>query len=38
MDQLKTEIAHFVDCIQNGIECLTDAKHAIKVVKILSTF
>jgi predicted dehydrogenase len=37
VEPLKTEIAHFVDCIQNGTKCLTDAKHAQKVVKILSS-
>ena len=36
VEPLKTEVAHFVDCIQNGTECLTDAKHAKKVVNILS--
>ena len=35
VEPLKTEIAHFVDCIQNGTKCLTDATHAGKVVKIL---
>ena len=35
VEPLKTEIAHFVDCIQNGTQCLTDATHAGKEVKIL---
>jgi predicted dehydrogenase len=35
VEPLKTEIAHFVDCIQNGTKCLTDVTHAAKVVKIL---
>ena len=35
-EPLKTEIAHFVDCIKNGTECLTGAEHAKKVIKILS--
>ena len=35
IEPLKTEIAHFVDCIQNGTKCLTDVTHAAKVVKIL---
>ena len=37
IEPLKTEIAHFVDCIQNGTTCLTDASHAEKVVSILAT-
>ena len=37
IEPLQAEIAHFVDCIQNGTKCLTDAKHAQKVVKILSS-
>jgi len=36
VEPLKTEIEHFVDCINNGANCLTDAKHAEKVVNILS--
>jgi len=36
VEPLKTEIAHFVDCIQNGTECLTGPEHAEKVVEILS--
>ena len=35
VEPLKTEIAHFVDCILNGTECLTDTSHAVKVVEIL---
>ncbi len=35
-EPLKTEIAHFVDCIMNGTECLTGIEHAKKVVEILS--
>lgn len=35
IEPLKTEISHFVDCIQNGVKCITDAKHAEKVVRIL---
>jgi predicted dehydrogenase len=35
MEPLKTEIAHFVDCIQNGTDCITDSIHASKVVRIL---
>ena len=36
VEPLKSEIAHFVDCIQNGTECLTGPEHAEKVVEILS--
>ncbi|MBC8488135.1 MAG: Gfo/Idh/MocA family oxidoreductase [Bacteroidetes bacterium] len=35
VEPLKTEIEHFVNCIVNGTNCLTDADHARKVVKIL---
>jgi predicted dehydrogenase len=35
-EPLKVEIQHFFDCIQNGTSCLTDVKHAIEVVRILS--
>lgn len=35
-EPLKTEIEHYIDCIQNGTECLTGALHAKKVVEILS--
>ena len=35
-EPLKVEIEHFVDCIQNGTPCLTDASHAEKVVSILA--
>ena len=34
-EPLKTEIDHFIDCIQNGTKCLTGTLHAEKVVKIL---
>jgi predicted dehydrogenase len=37
-EPLKVEIEHFVDCIQNGTECITDVGHAKKVVQILSTW
>ncbi|HAX97663.1 MAG TPA: oxidoreductase [Candidatus Atribacteria bacterium] len=36
-EPLKVEIDHFIDCIQNGVKCLTDVDHAKKVVQILST-
>jgi predicted dehydrogenase len=36
-EPLKLEIDHFIDCIQNGNECLTGVDHAKKVVEILST-
>ena len=35
-EPLKLEIAHYLDCIQNGVECLTGTEHAKKVVEILS--
>ena len=35
-EPLKVEIAHFIDCIQNGTECLTGVDHAKRVVEILS--
>jgi len=35
VEPLKTEIAHFMDCIQNETNCLTDSSHAGKVVEIL---
>jgi predicted dehydrogenase len=35
-EPLKLEIEHFVDCIQNGTECLTGVEHAQKVIQILS--
>ena len=38
IEPLKIEIAHFVDCIQNGTECLTDADHAVKVINILTGY
>ena len=36
-EPLQVEIEHFIDCIQNGIECLTGMEHAMAVVKILSS-
>ncbi len=35
-EPLKVQIAHFIDCITNGAECLTGVDHAKKVVHILS--
>ena len=35
-EPLRVEIAHYIDCIQNGTECLTGTEHAKKVVEILS--
>jgi len=35
VEPLKTEIAHFLDCIQNNIPCLTGPLHAEKVVQIM---
>ena len=36
IEPLKAEIDHFFDCILDGQKCLTDAKHAKKVIQILS--
>jgi len=36
-EPLKVEIDHFIDCIENGTNCLTGVEHAKKVVEILST-
>ena len=35
-EPLKLEIDHFIDCIINNVECLTNAEHALKVVEILN--
>ncbi len=35
-EPLKVEIAHFYDCIVNGLDCITGPEHALKVVNILS--
>lgn len=34
-EPLKTEIAHFIDCIKNGTKCVSGTDHAEKVVRIL---
>jgi predicted dehydrogenase len=36
-EPLKVEIDHFIDCIQNGTECITGIDHAKKVVEILAS-
>jgi predicted dehydrogenase len=36
-EPLRLEIDHFVDCILNGVDCLTGPEHARKVVQILSS-
>jgi predicted dehydrogenase len=36
-EPLKLEIEHFLDCIQNGTECLTGVEHAKRVVEILAS-
>jgi predicted dehydrogenase len=36
-EPLKVEIEHFLDCIQNGTECITGVEHAKKVVQILES-
>jgi len=35
-EPLKCEIDHFIDCITDGTDCLTDARHACGVVEILA--
>ena len=36
-EPLKVEIEHFLDCIQNEINCITGVDHAMGVIKILSS-
>jgi len=36
-EPLKVEIDHFIDCIQNGTECITGIEHARRVVEILAS-
>jgi len=36
-EPLKVEIDHFLDCIENGIACITGIDHAKKVVEILAS-
>jgi len=36
-EPLRVEIDHFLDCILNGVDCLTGPEHAKKVVQILSS-
>ncbi|TDI84806.1 MAG: Gfo/Idh/MocA family oxidoreductase [Caldithrix sp.] len=36
IEPLKTEIEHFLSCIQDGTECITGVEHAKKVVEVLS--
>jgi len=35
-EPLKIEVSHFLECIKNNIKCITDHRHAEKVVSILS--
>jgi predicted dehydrogenase len=35
-EPLQLEIEHFVDCIQNGMQCLTGIEHTRQIVNILS--
>lgn len=35
-EPLKIEVSHFLECIKNNIKCITDYRHAEKVVSILS--
>lgn len=34
-EPLAVEAAHFIDCLLNGTQCVTDAAHAEKVVRVL---
>lgn len=34
-EPIKVEVDHFLDCIQDGVECITGIEHAKKVVGIL---
>ena len=34
-EPLKVEVDHFIDCIEDGVECITGVDHAKKVVGIL---
>ena len=36
-EPLKVEIDHFIDCIEQGVECITGIEHAKKVVAILTS-
>jgi len=36
-EPLEIEINHFIDCIKNGVKCLTGIEHARKVVEILAS-
>lgn len=36
-EPLKVEIDHFIDCMVNGVECITGIDHAKKVVEILAS-
>lgn len=36
IEPLKEEVRHFLDCIKNGVECITGTEHARKVIQILS--
>jgi predicted dehydrogenase len=35
-EPVKVEIDHFIDCIQNGVECMAGLDHARRVVEILA--
>lgn len=36
-EPLKVEIEHFIECVQNGTQCITGSEHALKVVEIMSS-
>jgi len=37
VEPLKTEIEHFIDCIINDINCITDPIYAAGIIKILNS-
>jgi len=36
-EPLKVEIDHFIDCIEQGVQCITGIEHAKKVIAILAS-
>jgi predicted dehydrogenase len=36
-EALQYEIAHFIDCVRNGTQPITDGSSGLRVVKILET-
>jgi predicted dehydrogenase len=37
VEPIKVEIEHFIDCVQNGAQCLSGIEHTRKVIRILSS-